>query len=154
MDNSPQLVQIIREWVDVITHRSISGWARYVKTSGLSMPQFSILMHLHYKGQCGISDISERMDVTSAAGSQLVERLFQAGLVERAEDPHDRRAKHITLSPKGQALLSEGMEQRFGWVEPVVASLTPEQREKAGEGLLALTEAIRQMDEPVFQHRV
>ena len=153
MDNSLQLVHILREWVDAITHRSMSGWARYVKSSGLSFPQFSILMHLHYKGQCGISDISDRMDVTSAAASQLVERLFQAGLVERAEDPHDRRAKHITLSPKGQALLQEGMERRFGWVEPVVASLTPEQRETAGEVLLAMTEAMRQMEEPALPHR-
>ena len=151
MHDTPQVVQIIREWVDAITHRSMSGWARFVKSSGLSFPQFSILMHLHYKGQCGISDISERMDVTSAAASQLVERLFQAGLVERAEDPHDRRAKHITLSPKGSALLSEGMERRFGWVEPAVASLTPEQREKAGEVLLALTEAIKRMEEPLVQ---
>ena len=78
-------------------HRSMRGWSHFAKSTGLSMPQFSILMQLHHKGPCGMSEISERFDITAAAASQLVDKLVQAGYLERAEDPNDRRAKLLNL---------------------------------------------------------
>jgi DNA-binding MarR family transcriptional regulator len=141
MQNPTQIVQIIRQWMDVFMHRSMSDWSRYVKSTGLSMPQFSILMQLHYRGQCGLSDISERMDISGAAASQLVDRLVVSGLVERAEDPADRRAKHIALSPKGEALIAASIEERLRWVEQLALTLTPEEQEEVGQALETLVEA-------------
>ena len=102
MTDSVRFSRALRQWMDVFMHRSMSGWMQYVKSSGLSMPQFSILMRLHYRGECGISNLSEHMDISAAAASQLVDKLVQAGLLERTEDPHDRRAKQVALSPKGR----------------------------------------------------
>jgi len=146
MDSSPQIVQIIRQWMDVFMHRSMSDWSRYVKSTGLSMPQFSILMHLHYKGRCGMSDVSERMDISSAAASQLVERLFLAGLVERTEDSHDRRVRQITLSPKGQALIDASIEERLRWVEYLAETLTPVEQEQVSDALGTLIEAAQRVE--------
>jgi DNA-binding MarR family transcriptional regulator len=141
MDNSTPLVQIIRQWMDVFMHRSMSDWSRYVKSTGLSMPQFNILMQLHYRGSCGLSDVSERMDISNAAASQLVERLVVGGLVERTEDTHDRRAKQITLSPKGQELIASSIEERMRWVEELALTLSPEEQREVGQALLTLIEA-------------
>ena len=69
------------------------------------MPQFFMLMQIYYKKQCGISDLSDHMEITAAAASQMVEKLVQTGLLDRTEDPHDRRAKHVTLSDKGRELI-------------------------------------------------
>ena len=113
MTDQTQFSQTVRQWMDTFMHRSMGGWARYVKASGFSMPQFMILMHVHYREPCGISDLSERMDTTTAAASQLVDKLVQAGLLERAEDPHDRRAKKVALTPKGKELIEQGIEERF-----------------------------------------
>src|SRR5574341_728945 len=106
MTDQAQLSRIIRQWMDVFMHRSMRGWSHHVKASGMSMPQFSILMQLHYKGSCGISEISERFEVTTAAASQLVERLVQSGLIERSEHPDDRRAKQIQLSNRKSTRLN------------------------------------------------
>ena len=75
-------------------HRSMRGWSHFAKTTGLSMPQFSILMQLHYKGTCGMSEISERFDVICRGRQSVVDKLVQAELIERVEDPNDRRAKY------------------------------------------------------------
>jgi len=99
------------------------GWSHHAKATGLSMPQFSILMQLYYQGDCGISDISDRFEITAAAASQHVDNLFQAGLIGRAEDPHDRRAKQIQLSAKGKALIERGMSARYGWVDQLAAGI-------------------------------
>ena len=83
MSRSTNLNQALRAWMEVAMHRSMRGWAHHAKSMGLSMPQFSILMQLHHHGHCGVSDISERFEISTAAASQHVENLVQAGLLER-----------------------------------------------------------------------
>jgi DNA-binding MarR family transcriptional regulator len=122
------------------------AWMRYVKSTELTMPQFNILMRLYYKGGCGITDISAHMDVTAAAASQLVDRLVQMKLIERVEDPHDRRAKQISLSAKGRALIERGIEVRNHWVEKLDIQLNPEDRQAAIATLERLTEAARKLN--------
>ncbi|MBV6393755.1 MAG: hypothetical protein KPEEDBHJ_02999 [Anaerolineales bacterium] len=62
MTKPSPFTQSLRGWMDVFMHRSMRGWTRFAKSTGLSMPQFSILMQLHHKGICGMSEISERFD--------------------------------------------------------------------------------------------
>ncbi len=138
--------QSLRAWMDVFMHRSMRGWTHFAKSTGLTMPQFSILMQLHHKGSCGMSEISERFDITNAAASQLVDKLVQSGLVERAEDPSDRRAKTLNLTDKGTSLVAQGMTERHRWMEDVTKSLSTEDQKKIIEALDILTEAARKVE--------
>ena len=147
MPKPVQISQPLRQWVEATTHRSMRDQSRYAKSTGLSMPQFSILMQLHYRGHCGIGDISERFDITNAAASQLVEKLFQSGLLDRAEDPNDRRAKQVTLSAKGRELIDKSIDERFRWVDELVINLKGEEREKVKEALEILTVAAQKLDQ-------
>lgn len=139
--------QALRTWVDVSTHHAMRGWAHHAKATGLSMPQFSILMTLYFRGNCGISDISQRFETTIAAASQHVDNLVQAGLIERTEDPHDRRAKQIQLSAKGKAMLERGMAERYRWVDRLAQCVQEKDRQKIAEALATLTEAARSLDQ-------
>ena len=141
MTDSIELTQTVRQWMDVFTTRSMHAWTRYVKASGLSMPQFGILMNLYYRHTCGVSDISERMEISAAAASQLVDKLVQAGLLERAEDPSDRRAKLLTLSVKGRALIDSGLATRSSWVDELIADLSPEEYATVAAALETMTRA-------------
>lgn len=143
--------QAIRSWMDVFMHRSMRSWGQYAKSTGLSMPQFSILMQLHHKGACGVSDISERFDITNAAASQLVDKLFQSGFVKRDEDPNDRRAKLLNLTDKGKKLIQQGMEERYRWVDELSGRLSTEEREKVSEALNIMTQAARELESDLVQ---
>ncbi len=147
MTPSPQLAQIIRNWMDVSMHRSMRDRSHFTKAAGLSMPQFGILMQLHYSNNCGISDISERFEISNAAASQLVDKLVQSGLIERAEDPHDRRAKQIQLSAKAKAMIEKGTSERYRWVDQLVVSLDAKDREKVADALRILTQATQKLDQ-------
>jgi DNA-binding MarR family transcriptional regulator len=152
MNSSVELVETIRRWMDIAMHRSMRDRTHFAKAKGLSMAQFGLLMQLHYRGNCGVTDISERFEITSAAVSQLVEKLVQSNLVERAEDPNDRRAKQIQLSARGRALIEKSTSERYHWVDQLVASLEPKDREKIAEALSFLTEAARRLEtEPMKQ---
>jgi len=147
MTKSVPISQSLREWMDVFMHRSMRGWNRFAKSTGLSMPQFSILMQLHYKGACGMSKISERFDVSAAAASQLVDKLVQAGYIERTEDPNDRRAKLLDLSPKGKQLVEQGINERYRWMGKLTSRLSAEEQSKVGEALSILTSAAQKLDQ-------
>lgn len=139
--------QSLRSWMDVFMHRSMRGWMHFAKSTGLSMPQFSILMQLHHKGAFGMSEISERFDISAAAASQLVEKLVQGGYIERAEDPSDRRAKLIQLTPKGKKLVEAGIDERYRWMDELASGLSAEEKAKVADALNVLTEAARHLDE-------
>ncbi len=153
MPKSVQITQPLREWMDVFMHRSMRGWNHFAKSTGLSMPQFSILMQLHYKGPCGLSQISERFDISAAAASQLAEKLVQSGYLERAEDPNDRRAKNLKLSANGAKLVDDGIQERYRWMDELSAGMKVEDRAKVAEALTILTQAARQMDEKDNIHK-
>ena len=147
MTKSTQITQPLHAWMDVFMHRSMRGWNQFAKSTGLSMPQFSILMQLHYKGACGMSAISERFDVSAAAASQLVDKLVQAGYIERTEDPSDRRAKLLKLSTNGAMLVDDGIQERYRWMDELTSKLSAEEQTKISEALLVLTEAARQLEQ-------
>lgn len=130
--------EIIRQGIDQVTHRSFHEYLRFVKASGLSMPQFNILMQLHYQRACGISDIGARMNISTAAASQLAEKLVQAGLLERAEDPADRRVKQLRLTAAGRDLVEAALSARYRWVDELIEKLQPVEREQLAEAMQIL----------------
>ena len=146
MSASAEITNIIRQWMDVVATRALHDHARYVKASGLSMPQFFVLMQLHHHGKCGVTDIGDRMETTSAAASQLIDRLVQSGLLARAEDPDDRRAKQIALTEKGRTLIEKGIAERYRWVEDLAASLTAEEQAAVLKALPPLIEALKKLE--------
>ena len=93
-----------------------------------------------------MSEVSERFDISAAAASQLVEKLVQAGYLDRAEDPSDRRARLLTLSDKGKELISQGTEERYRWMDDLAATLSTEDQKKVSEALILLTNAAKEMN--------
>jgi len=131
----------LRRWLEVTMTRSMHDWIRYVKASGFSMPQFRLLMQLYYQGTaCGISQISDDMAITNPAASQLVDKMVQSGLLERAEDPNDRRAKLVTLSEKGREFVQNGIEQRYLWVNDLAEMLDDAESQAVTRALTILTD--------------
>ena len=146
MTDPLQFSQSLRGWIDIFAHRSMHNSARFIKASGLSMPQFFLLMHLHRHEQCGISNLSEQMDVTTAAASQLVDKLVQAGLLVRVEDPNDRRAKQVSLSTAGEEVVEKAIAERSRWVDALAATLNADEQQKITEALQILTEATHRLE--------
>jgi DNA-binding MarR family transcriptional regulator len=152
MPKSVKISQSLREWMDVFMHRSMRGWGLFAKSTGLSMPQFSILMQLHHQGACGMSEISGRFDVTPAAASQLVDKLVQSGLIKREEDPSDRRAKVLDITDKGRTLIQQGIEERYRWMDELAGRLTVDERAQVSEALNIMTRAAQELEaQPVQQ---
>ncbi len=129
------------EWV--FAH-IIQSFMTAMKECGLSTPQIHVLMYIFHAGECQISDISALADVSNAAASQMVERLVQQGLVDRREDPENRRNKLVTLSNKGKALIHDSVIANRSLMETMTA-LTPEQRQGVHDAFTLLAQIGRQI---------
>ncbi len=138
-----QLAQVIHAWSEMFMHRSMRDFRRFMDETGLTFPQMNVLMRLRYSEHCAVSEIGTQMGISNAAASQLVDRLVQMDYVKRKEDPHDRRAKRLSLTPAGEALLERGIMARSRWVEELAGALSPEQQAMIVEALTLLTEAAR-----------
>jgi DNA-binding MarR family transcriptional regulator len=147
MSISEQHDSALREWVKVFTHRSMQEFHRSQRDYSLSTGQLRTLTHLHFHGVHQVSDIGDDLGVTSAAASQLVDRLVSMDLLERSEDPDDRRVKRITISEAGRALVRQGIEDRLKWMKDLANNLSPAQQEEIISALRTLTDAAKSLEE-------
>ena len=75
-----------------------------LKEIGLTYPQYLALLVLWESGAVRTGEIAERLQLPTHALSPIVDRLEEAGLVERVVDPDDGRAVMIDLTAEGRRL--------------------------------------------------
>lgn len=101
----------LRRLVDLVSHRS--GLALSVMSdAAVTLPQVLLLSQVERGETTSPSDVAEAMRVSLPAASQMIDRLVQQGLLERAEDPEDRRRKTLAVTTDARALLRKLREAR------------------------------------------
>jgi MarR family transcriptional regulator for hemolysin len=120
--------------IEMSGHMVIS-LAQNLRHESMSLAEFATISLLMPGKPLRINEVAEALGHPLPAASRIVSSLVDRGLVERREDPDDRRAKALTLTSAGQAML-DGLA--LSLTERVEASL---------EGMAgSVTEAMR----PVF----
>lgn len=114
---------------------------RVLAPHGLSQPQYNVLRILRGAGFAGLCrhEIRDRLISRMPDVTRLVDRLEEAGLVERLRDAADRRVVRTTLTGQGRALVdaldapvAAVHERQFGHLE-----------QGQQEQLVALLDAVR-----------
>ncbi len=139
MSSETQFNQTLQDWSEVYMRHSFREFKQFMDANGLSLSQVMTLFRLYHGSPCGVSEIGTQLGVTNAASSQLIDRLVVLGLIERTENPSDRRAKQLTLTRKGKTVLEQGIDSRRKWMETLTTQLTPEVRVTVIAALAVLT---------------
>jgi len=87
-----------------------------------------------------VKALAEQLGLSLPAGSRAVEGLHVRGLVERREDPADRRMKRVRIAQDGRRLLGRLTEARLSGTAAFVASLSDRERKLLHDGLEPLLE--------------
>jgi DNA-binding MarR family transcriptional regulator len=148
MSTTEELHVVMREWIEVLLGRSMRDLILHLKQHDLSMAQYGTLMRIFHQGQCGVSEVGSHLGITNAAASQMVDKLVQQGLIERAEAEHDRRAKQLTLTEKGRDVIRTTYEARFGWVGALAEALPPERRAAAAALMAEMVALAQTLEQP------
>jgi len=145
MSEIDPFIATLKIWTEIFMRRSMHNFIRYSKENGLSMSQIGALFRIH-RGTKGVSDLSDHLDITKAAASQMLERLVQQDLILRTEDSHDRRSKQIVLTEKGCQTLQECIDARQEWLNELATSFSTSEKEQIISALNILIEKAKQIE--------
>lgn len=113
----------------------------------LSPVAASTLYTLVHNGAARLTALAEAEHVTQPAMTQVVTRLEQAGLVERAADPHDGRAVVVSATDAGHALTAARRSARAAVLDGFTARLSPAARDSLAAAVPALEQLVAIGDE-------
>jgi len=103
--------------------RLLGQMTQRIRALGLSIPQFDLLSTLTEREGISQSELAERLYVTKGNVSGLVDRLVQAGLVERRAIAGDRRSYAMHLTPEGRRLAEAGIAAQRDFVAQTLGKL-------------------------------
>jgi len=94
----------------------------------ITLPQFLGLSFLHANPGAPVKAFAATLGLQLSSASGLLDRLAKLGLLKRTHSTEDRRVVLIHLTPKGEQMVDEIMEQKKESVARIFPALTPEDR--------------------------
>jgi MarR family 2-MHQ and catechol resistance regulon transcriptional repressor len=101
---------------------------RHVEGLGFCLSDFGVMEALLHKGPLPVNVLGAKVLLTSGSMTAAVDRLERRGLVRRDEDPNDRRARLVRLTPDGKKLVRGMFSSHEQVMENAVAGLTAKER--------------------------
>lgn len=113
---------------------------------GINAAGFDVLSTLKRSGGDYVltpTQLAEFSLVTSGGISLRLNRLEDAGLVERIREKSDRRSVHVRLTPKGEKTVTEVAKVHFAREKEMMAGLSPEEADNLADLLRALGTSVK-----------
>jgi len=118
-----------------------------VADSRVTLPQLRVLVMIEDRGRLNLSAVAQALGVNASNASRTCDRLVNHGLLNREEDPQDRRNVVLTVTRDGARVVSSMMTQRRTILEQVVSRMSVEDQRALTDGMDAFVEAAEQMSE-------
>jgi MarR family transcriptional regulator for hemolysin len=130
---------------------NISDVARLLRTYvdqrareyGMTRAQWAALARVERSEGLKQSELAEILDLQPITLTRLIDRLCDAGLIERRADPEDRRAKRLYLMPAAQPVLGAMSQLGREIMAIVLTGLDPAAREQFAAHLVILKTNLR-----------
>ena len=107
--------------------------------SGITALQWRLITYLRRHGGIRQGPLAELIEVEPITLSRMVDRLAEAGLVERRADPTDRRAWLLHLTPRARAMIQSNSHFIEELTEEATQGLSVAERDQ----LIMLVERVR-----------
>ncbi|MDE2147693.1 MAG: MarR family transcriptional regulator [Burkholderiales bacterium] len=133
----------VEERFSAALHSTARAWRlavdRRLRHLGMSQASWlTVAMVARAKAPLPQVELAQRVGVEGATMAVMLNRLARAGLVERTASRADRRVKHVTLTPAGEALYEQVRTQAGAVRKTLLKGLEP-------AALLAATELLEQL---------
>ena len=101
-----------------------------VRADGVTGPQARLLLMLERTPEENQGFYADLLDVEPITLCRMVDRLEDAGLVERRPDPNDRRARRLHLTAKSREKLARVRERLDEMVDEMLTGLSDGERQE------------------------
>lgn len=107
----------------------------------VTLPQFRVLAMVAMYGPHNLGAVAAGLGVHPSNATRTCDRLVSAGLLDRKDDPADRRHLVLTLTEKGRELVDSVIHDRRAAIGAVLAEMPAENRRTLAEDLAAFADA-------------
>lgn len=111
----------------------------------VTMAQMRVLMLLSAVGEARMSDLAPQLAISLSSLSSLVDRLVEADLAQRRDDPRDRRNVLVSLTLGGAALLDNFQELGIRQLRELLTQLDEPDIRIINQAISLLVAAARRM---------
>ncbi len=108
--------------------RAHSAFKQKLSPFGITPVQHLILAVLGEEDFLSPAEISARVAMDGATLSGVLDRMTEAGLIKKEENPQDRRSIRVSLSPRAKRMREELASQRKSINEELTAKFSLEER--------------------------
>ena len=141
----PDTGKLLLETLGAINRADIGDSLALLNESGLTIPQMVACHVLRMRSPRAIGEIASCIKLSPAATSHMVDRLVSRGLVERTEDPRDRRQKAVTLTQQGRDLADRLVQSRVEVFRKSLALLPEDLRAEFAAVLVRVAAALQSL---------
>jgi DNA-binding MarR family transcriptional regulator len=106
-----------------------------------SLPQLRVLTLMEARGSLTLGAVAAALGVHPSNATRMCDRLVASGLVDRQDDPDDRRQLRLTLTADGAELVARVMSHRRAAVRRALTQMPPSERAELAASLGAFAEA-------------
>jgi len=111
---------------------------RRASIHGLTRAQWIVLYRLDKQPGLSQKELAEILEVEPITVARLIDRLEERGMVERRDDPHDRRIWRLHLRPSAHPVLRDLVDERADMLRMVSAGLDAGTLRHLKEGLFRM----------------
>lgn len=104
----------------------------------LTPTQISALATLERSGAIAVGALAEAEQIAAPTATKVVEKLHEAGLVERVAHREDRRITLVSVTDEGSRLLGDARARKTAWLTTRLADLEPADLARLADALDAL----------------
>ncbi len=130
--------------------RNFSGLMREMRCAALaglmrqdvSMGQLHVLWLLEHHGPISMTRLSEHLGVSLPAATGLIDRMEERGLVERVDDPGDRRKVLVQPGPGGRLALEQTEGLKRDRLRRILRRLDDRELRRVGRAVRDLRRAV------------
>jgi DNA-binding MarR family transcriptional regulator len=112
----------------------LEAGVQLTQPAGLTSARWQVLGVVEH-GPDPVAHVARIMGLTRQSVQQTADGLAADGLIAYSENPHHRRAKLMTITPKGRQALDDVLPRHAVWANQLGGQHTPEELQTALEVL-------------------
>ena len=140
-DGSLRIVELYSQLFNALLSAHTDAWLNVE----LTIPQIKALLVIAARGSATGSQLARGLGVGLPSVTRFVDRLCEHGLIERSEDPEDRRVSYVVPTAAGRAFVENLHNYRRETLTTFLCRLDDDQLHEVERGVLYLVEAATEM---------
>ena len=109
--------------------------------SPVTLPQWRVLVVVGQHGPMSSGELAGWMEVNPSSTTRMCDTLVRAKLLDRREDPDDRRRTQVSLTRRGEKLVESLLEHRRRAIAAILAELPAARRRRVAEAMQDFADA-------------